>query len=189
MRFFVFLVGGLFLASGISLAQPLEGKQAKQIVHMQDQLGLTDEQIGKIREIDSQGGGPGEIRSVLTQDQLSQLQERRLKQKRNKEKQRDRMDAMQKELDLSDSQMEQIREISARGSQKDQIMALLTDAQKVKMKDFRKKYDSENQGHANCIAGLQAALGLSNDQEKEIRNILAQGSDREAVLAVIMDKQ
>lgn len=188
MRFVALILSGFILASSVAVAQSLEIKQAKQIVHMQERLGLTQDQIDKIYELDGQGATVEDIRSVLTQDQIVILQEKRKKQKQAKKKRRDRLAAMQKEVGLSDSQMEEIRQINARPGRQDEILALLTNEQKDKMKQFRKEYKSEKESRGNCIPGLIAALELTPEQTEKIRISLEQGKGREALLAIIESK-
>lgn len=188
MRFVALILSGFILASSVAVAQSLEIKQAKQIVHMQERLGLTQDQIDKIYELDGQGATVEDIRSVLTQDQIVILQEKRKKQKQAKKKRRDRLAAMQKEVGLSDSQMEEIRQINARPGRQDEILALLTDEQKDRMKQFRKEYKSEKGGRGNCIPGLIVALELTPEQIEKIRISVEQGKGREELLAIIESK-
>lgn len=185
MRLVVLILSGFLFASSVTMAQSLQTKQAKQIVHMQERLGLSQEQIDKIYELDGQNAGVEDIRSVLTQDQIAILQEKRQKQKQAKEKKRDRLIAMQEDLGLSDDQMEQIRQINARPSRQDEILALLTDEQKVKMKQFRKKYKNGKKGRGNDISGLAAGLELTAEQKEKIRISLEQGRGREELLTII----
>ena len=53
------------------------GGKGQRMARMQQELGLSQEQMDQMREIRENGGGRDEMRAVLTEEQRSQLDERR----------------------------------------------------------------------------------------------------------------
>jgi len=81
----------LTLASSLALAQPPEGKgykgdPEKRLQRMQQNLGLSDEQMSQMKEIKANGGGREEMRAILTDEQRAKAKEMR-KQHRAQHKQ------------------------------------------------------------------------------------------------------
>ena len=54
-----------------------KGKFAKRLTRMQQHLNLSDEQVAQIQAIREDGGSRDEVHSVLTEEQLTQLEEKR----------------------------------------------------------------------------------------------------------------
>jgi Spy/CpxP family protein refolding chaperone len=52
-----------------------QGDGGRRAAHMQEQFGVTDDQLSQMREIRENGGGREEVRAVLTDDQRSQMQQ------------------------------------------------------------------------------------------------------------------
>ncbi len=68
------LVGGAPLA----IAEKGEGgnrgdKHERRAAHMQEQFGVSDEQLSQMREIRENGGSREDVRGVLTDDQRAQM--------------------------------------------------------------------------------------------------------------------
>ena len=52
-----------------------QGDGARRAAHMQEQFGVSDDQLSQMREIREGGGSREDIRAVLTDDQRSQMQQ------------------------------------------------------------------------------------------------------------------
>jgi Spy/CpxP family protein refolding chaperone len=136
----------LALVSSVALAQPAaapaggsqgDGK-APPIVHMQNDLGLTDEQVKKMREIRDQGGSREDMQAVLTPEQRAKVVGLR---KEHMGERAARKDRMQARLDLSDEQMTKMEEIREAGGSREEMRAVLTPQQQSKfdaMRDMHK---------------------------------------------------
>jgi hypothetical protein len=83
MKKILILVLGIAMASGTIFAGDEQGKQGDgdRMARMQQNLGLSDEQIAQIRQIRDNGGGKEEILSVLTDEQLALMKKRRAQMK------------------------------------------------------------------------------------------------------------
>lgn len=69
-------------AAGAANAGPRGGKgmqqgQSPRLAHMQQSLGLSDEQVSRIREIRANGGGRDQVHAVLSEEQRALLDEQR----------------------------------------------------------------------------------------------------------------
>ena len=53
------------------------GGNGQRMAHLQQALGLSDEQVAQIHEIRQNGGGRDEVRSVLTDEQRAMMDEHR----------------------------------------------------------------------------------------------------------------
>lgn len=93
------------------------------------------------------------------------------------------LERMQQHLNLSDEQVEQIRQIKAEGGSREDVKAVLTEEQQQKMAEQRKK----KQGHK--LERMQQHLGLSEEQVEQIREIRANGGSREDIEAVMTEEQ
>jgi Spy/CpxP family protein refolding chaperone len=130
---------GLILASGAALAQPAPhgspGASEKHpyAVRMKDELGLTDEQVAKMREIREGGGTREEMQAVLTPEQRAKAAQ--LKQSQKGE----RRARVQQELGLSDEQMEKMNEIKRNGGTREEMRAVMTPEQQAKFDAMRSK--------------------------------------------------
>jgi Spy/CpxP family protein refolding chaperone len=144
---------GLALASSVALAQaegpppggpgPKGGSKGMPMVRMQDDLGLSDEQVKKMREIRDAGGSREEMRAVLTPEQQAKAMELR---KANKGERTERKAHMQKELGLSDEQMAKIEELRKADGSREEIRAVLTPEQQVKFDAMRSKREGKPAG-------------------------------------------
>ena len=141
----------LALATSIALAQtpgsPTGGGKSAPAAHMKDELGLTDEQVRKMREIREAGGSREEMNAVLTPEQQAKAAEMR------KAHTGKRMDHMQEFLGLSDEQAAKIEQLRKSGGSREEIRAVLTPEQQAKLdakKQDRKKemLDAEGAGPA-----------------------------------------
>lgn len=90
------------------------------------------------------------------------------------------------ELDLTEAQQTEIREIRESGGGRDEIHAVLTDDQKARLEELRKEHRSKRGDRAGR---LQKALDLSDEQVAEIREIHAAGGSRDEVRAVLTEEQ
>ena len=132
---------GLALASSITLAQAQDGQQGGPkaggkgpgMARMQQELGLTDEQLEQMREIRQNGGTREEVQAVLTPEQQAQAAELK---KAHKGKGANRM---KKKLGLSDEQAAQIKEIQEAGGSREEIRAVLTPEQQANFDKMRSK--------------------------------------------------
>ena len=115
-----------------------------------------------------------------------------------------RLSKLQETLGLSDEQVAEIREIRATGGSRDDIREVLTDEQRQMLDTHRARRQGSRdgaggrwtahhgrgmQGRSPRVSHLQQALGLSDEQAAEIREIRATGGNRDDVRAVLTDEQ
>ena len=115
-----------------------------------------------------------------------------------------RLSRLQDLLDLSDAQAAEIREIRANGGSRDDVRAVLSEEQRTMLDTHRARRQGQREGDTGRwtsgegrgmrgrsprMAHLQQALGLSDEQAAEIREIRANGGSREDVRAVLTDEQ
>lgn len=115
-----------------------------------------------------------------------------------------RLSKLQDSLGLSDAQVDEIREIRAKGGSRDDVRAVLDDEQRAMLDTRRARRQGANsattgrrmsgadrgmRGHAPRMAHLQQGLGLSDEQAARIRDIRANGGSREDIRAVLTDEQ
>jgi Spy/CpxP family protein refolding chaperone len=93
----------------------------------------------------------------------------------------ERMDRMQKHLDLSDEQISQIREIHDNGGGREEFGAILTQEQRDKV--------GKDRGSKERLKRMQKHLDLSDDQLSQIREIRSNGGSREDVAKVLTEEQ
>jgi len=103
---------------------------------MQNDLGLTDEQVKKMREIRDAGGTREEMQAVLTPEQRAKAMQLR---KARKADQEERMGRMQKELGLTDEQQAKMDEIRKNHGSREEMRAVLTPEQQQKFDAMRSK--------------------------------------------------
>lgn len=127
----IMMVLALALVSGTAIAQPGGGRNLER---MQEELGLTEEQVEQIREIRESGGGREEIHEVLTEEQQAKAHELR---SQRKEKHAGKLERMQEELELTDEQLAEMREIRESGGSRKDMHAVLTDEQQAKFEELR----------------------------------------------------
>ena len=95
----------LALASTTAMAEGKGGPHGggkKHMARMQQELGLTDEQVAEMRQIRQSGGSKEEVQAVLTEEQQANAKELRSERKANRG---DRIARMQQHLGLSDEQV------------------------------------------------------------------------------------
>jgi Spy/CpxP family protein refolding chaperone len=130
---------GLTLASSMALAQPGGGPKgdarAAPGARMQQELGLTNEQVQKMREIREAGGSKEEVRAVLTPEQQAKAAELQKAKKTNRS---DAAGRMKENLGLSDEQAAEIQKIQEQGGSREEIRAVLTPEQQAKFDNARK---------------------------------------------------
>jgi Spy/CpxP family protein refolding chaperone len=128
-------VGVLTTVSTLALAQgPHRGK-------LLQELDLTEAQQAEIREIRASGGGRDEIHAVLTEEQITRLEELR---EEHRGKRGDRTEHLRRALDLSDEQVAEIRDIHASGGSRDDVRAVLTEEQQAKFDELRARRKGGN---------------------------------------------
>ncbi len=83
MKKILILILAMALASSATFADDEEGKQGgdDRMARMQQNLGLSDEQVTQMRQIRDNGGDKEKILAVLTDEQLALMKERRGKMK------------------------------------------------------------------------------------------------------------
>lgn len=127
------VVLGLVLFSSITLAQPdappAHGGKPPPIAQMEDKLGLTDEQVQKMREIRDNGGSMADMRAVLTPEQKVKAAQLR---KEHEGAFADRKAQMQQSLGLSDEQVAKMAQIRKDGGSREDMRAVLTPEQQAK---------------------------------------------------------
>ena len=132
------MVLGLALASSVALAQPGGGSPGgEKAARMQEELGLTQEQIQQMRDIREGGGTRQEMRAVLTPEQ--QAKAAQLKKERHGSRE-DRTARMQQHLGLSDTQVAEIQEIREAGGSREDVRAVLTPEQQAQFEEARSKH-------------------------------------------------
>ncbi len=78
MKMVLILILALAVVSAATLAGDKEGNRGgDRMARMQEQLGLSDEQMKQIREIRENGGSREEMRAVFTDEQRALIKERR----------------------------------------------------------------------------------------------------------------
>ncbi len=126
------MIGLLTLSlSTAVLAQPHGGQRGG----MLQELDLTQEQWVQIKEIRENGGGRDEIHAVLTSEQLARAET--LKQECS-ERRAGHVDKLKSELDLSDAQAQEMREIFDAGGSREDIRNVMTEEQQAQFDDMRK---------------------------------------------------
>lgn len=182
MKILITLASCLMFAHGLAMAQAPENKPAKTLIRLQEQLDLSEAQVAEIQDIESRGGSKEEVRSVLTEEQLSALKARHKKNKEKKAAKAERLALMQAELDLSEEQVAQIRTILDQGGKGSEVSGVLNEEQKIQLEAYRKKYRAQKDDY---IPGLQQALELNSKEVDEIRVILSRGGSRAEIVAVL----
>jgi Spy/CpxP family protein refolding chaperone len=157
---------GLMLASGMAMSQdPPHGSPNASSKHpyaarMQDDLGLTDEQVAKMREIRDSGGTREEMQAVLTPEQRLKAAELKKEHKGERVAARARV---QEELGISDEQMEEMNEIRRNGGSREDMRAVLTPEQQVKFDGMRSKRSVHGFGPASTPASPEATPATAPD--------------------------
>ena len=93
---------------------------------------------------------------------------------------------IQKELELSDEQIQQMREIRENGGTREEIQSLLTPEQQEKMATIRAKNEGKRDQR---MARMQTHLELTDEQVEKMREIREQGGGREDIQAILTEEQ
>jgi Spy/CpxP family protein refolding chaperone len=129
----------LTVASAGVLAQsedePPSGNKVAKLERMQNNLGLTDEQLDQMRDIRQAGGSREDMNAVLNPEQQAKVAKLR---KTHKGKGGDRKRRLQ-QLDLSDEQKTQIQNIRKEGGSREEVRAVLTPEQQAKLDTAHEK--------------------------------------------------
>jgi len=157
---------GLALASSVVLAQPGgTGPDGAPPPHkpphferMKDNLGLTDEQVQKMREIRDNGGSRQEMQAVLTPEQRTKMIEMR---KEHKAEFGGGKGFMAQQLGLSDEQKAKMAEIRQAGGSREEMRAVLTPEQQAKFDEMRAKREGMGPKPGNKPA---AQLATPNEE-------------------------
>lgn len=134
---------GMILASSVAVAQqaphgsPGASEKHPYAVNMKDELGLTDEQVEKLREIRESGGSRADMQAVLTPEQ--RVKAAQMKQATKKGDRAARRARVQQELGLSDEQMDKMNEIKRNGGTREEMLAVMTPEQQAKFNAMRSK--------------------------------------------------
>jgi Spy/CpxP family protein refolding chaperone len=124
------------MVSNMVLAQPegtppggpnADGKRPPPIERMKDNLGLTDEQVKKMREIRDQGGSREEMAEVLTPEQRAKAGALR----------KEHAAKIQETLGLTREQKKKMAEIRKQGGSREEMRAVLTPEQQAKFDALR----------------------------------------------------
>ena len=130
----------LTLVSSVVLAQsedePPSGNKVAKLERMQNNLGLTDEQVRQMRDIRQAGGSREDMNAVLNPEQQAKVAKLR---KTHKGKGGDRKRRLQ-QLDLSDEQKTQIQNIRKEGGSREEVRAVLTPEQQAKLDAAHEKH-------------------------------------------------
>jgi Spy/CpxP family protein refolding chaperone len=132
---------GLALVSSLALAQSdsaaVDGGKQTHMARMESALGLSDEQVQKMREIRDSGGSMAQMRAVLTPQQQAQAAQMR---KDHKAGGGDRKAQLQAYLGLSEEQQAQLAKIRSDGGSRDEMRAVLTPEQLARFDAMRAKH-------------------------------------------------
>ena len=135
MKTFILALGLLVTAtSALAEREGGPGDRDGHRARMQQELGLSEEQLQQMREIREQGGSREDMRAVMTEEQQAKAQELR------KSRQGDhaqRLNRMQEHLGLSDAQVAQMQEIREQGGSREDMQAVLTEEQQAKLAEKR----------------------------------------------------
>ncbi len=115
-------------------------RQPPHMARMESELGLTEEQVQKMREIRDSGGSREDMRAVLTPDQQAKAAKMREGRKGDRG---DRKAQIQQHLDLNDEQVEKMAEIRKAGGSRQDMRAVLTPEQQAKFDTMRAKQDGQ----------------------------------------------
>ena len=130
----------LTLVSSAVLAQsesePPSGNKVAKLERMQNNLGLTDEQVEQMRDIRQAGGSREDMHAVLNPEQQAKAAKLR---KAHNGKGGDRKRRLQ-QLDLSDEQKTKIENIRKEGGSREEVRAVLTPAQQAKLGAAHEKH-------------------------------------------------
>ena len=145
----IILTLGLLMTATSALAEreggPNAGDRDGHRARMQQELGLSEEQIQQMREIQEQGGSREDMRAVMTEEQQAKAQELR---KSRKGDHAQRISRMQEHMGLSDEQVAQMQEIREQGGSREDMQAVLTEEQQAKLAEKRSAHKSKQRKSA-----------------------------------------
>ena len=102
------------------------------------------------------------------------------------EKKGDPFARVQRELGLTDEQLEEMRKISEAGGSRKEMRAVLTPEQQAKAAEARKARKGKKEGR---LARMKNHLDLSDEQVEKIQKIMEEGGSREDIHAVLTPEQ
>lgn len=136
MRLVAGVVLGWALFSSLAMAQPdappAQGGKPPRIAQMEDKLGLTDEQVQKMRAIRDSGGSMADMRAVLTPEQKVKAAQLHKENTEHNGGLAEREARMQQALGLSDEQVAKMAQIRKDGGSREDMRAVLTPGQQAK---------------------------------------------------------
>lgn len=130
-----------------------DGQKGPNYSRMQKELGLTEVQVQKMRDIREAGGTRDELDAVLTDEQRAKSDELR---KEHAAKSKKRMERLKKDLALTDAQATEIAAIRESRGGREAIRAVLTEEQRVKFDEMRKGKKGKKGGKGKKSKGKQA---------------------------------
>ena len=171
----------LALVSGLALAAtegaPQGGHKPPPAANMKDALGLTDEQVQKMREIRDGGGTREEMQQVLTPEQRAKATNLK---KEHRGERPERKARMQQQLDLSDEQMKKMEQIRKDGGSREELRAVLTPEQQTKFDAMRSKHEGKRPAPAAKSVAPPAAKPVKNPAEPSAENTTDKPTDTPA---------
>lgn len=189
MKAFILTVA-LALVSTTAMAEGKGGPHGggkKHMSRMQQELGLTEDQVTQMREIRQSGGSKEEVQAVLTPEQQAKANELRTESRAERHAIREqRRAAMQQELGLTEEQITKMREIRESGGSRQEVQAVLTEEQQAKAKELRAERVAKG---GDRFTRMQQHVGLSDEQVAQMKEVRAQGGSRDEILAVMTDEQ
>jgi Spy/CpxP family protein refolding chaperone len=97
-----------------------------------------------------------------------------------------RAQRMQNELNLTDEQVKQMREIRDNGGTREEMQAVLTPEQRDKAAQLRTEHKGERDARRTR---MQQELGLTDEQQAKLTQIRKDGGTREQMRAVLTPEQ
>ena len=143
----------------VPIAQAGDERREEHRARMQSELGLTDEQMQQMKEIRESGGSREDAAAVLTEEQREKMRELR-EQHPDRSRMQEHRARMQTELGLTDEQMRQMHEIRQNGGSREDAVAVLTEEQREKMRQWRE----ENPEKARKMKQHREQRGSATDE-------------------------
>lgn len=135
----VITLGLLIAASTASAERPgakADSAIAEHRLHVKRELDLSEEQVAQIKALRESDGSREDINALLTPEQQAKMASIKESHKGLRDK---RIAKMQKRLDLSEGQVEEMQEIRESGGNREDILAVLSEEQRAKMKQKRRR--------------------------------------------------
>ena len=127
------VVATLVTATALAMAEPPRGHGGR----MADELNLSEEQRQEMRAIRDAGGSREDVEAVLTDEQREQAKALR---EEHQGRRAQRIEYLQGELDLTDDQVSQMRDIVESGGRREDVREVLTEEQQVRFDEIRKEH-------------------------------------------------